>query len=267
MRIAIIHADNPHPWTGTGNNTYLLSGRDATLVDAGQGVPSHVEAVAEAAGDLPLARVLVTHGHVDHAGGAPALAARFSGASFHKVPWPERDGRYPVPWQPLRDGEVLDAGGTGLLVLHTPGHSPDHACFFEPKSGVLFAGDLVMNGGTVVIPPSHGGNLRLYLQSLRTLLDLQPRRILPAHGAPIENPGALVRSYLAHRAMRERQIVDALAAGPLTVDDLVAKLYQGLAEDLRGAAGESVLAHLQKLEEEGGACAEHDGGHLRWRRA
>jgi glyoxylase-like metal-dependent hydrolase (beta-lactamase superfamily II) len=266
MHILTLFAHNPRAWTGAGNHTYLLRTSEATLIDAGEGAPEHVDAVAAAAGDLPLARVLVTHGHVDHASGAATLAARFPGASFHKLPWPERDGCHGVPWQPLRDGEVVDVGGAGLWVLHTPGHSPDHVCLFEPDSGVLFAGDLVMNGGTVVIPPSHGGNLRHYLASLRAVLDLQPRRILPAHGAPIENPGALLRSYLAHRAMRERQIVDALGGGPQTLEQLVGRIYHRLDPKLRDAAEESVLAHLIKLEEEGGASRDVEGEVTRWRR-
>ncbi len=267
MRILTLFAHNPRAWTGAGNHTYLLRTSEATLIDAGEGAAAHLDAVADAAGDAPLARVLVTHGHVDHAGGATALAERFPGTVFHKLPWPERDARYPVPWRRLRDGDVVDVGGgVGLWVVHTPGHSPDHVCFYEPQSGVLFGGDLVMNGGTVVVPPSHGGNLRQYLASLRAVLDLQPRRILPAHGTPIENPGALLRSYLTHRAMRERQIVDVLGTGPHTVGELVDRLYDGLDAGLRGAAEESVLAHLLKLEEEGGASPDTDAGITRWRR-
>lgn len=266
MRIVSLFAHNPRAWTGAGNHTYLLATSSPTLIDAGEGAAAHLDAVAAATADLPLAQVLVTHGHPDHASGVTALAARFPGTRFAKLPWPEADQRYDVAWQPLRDGEMVDAGGVGLLVMHTPGHSPDHLCFFEPESGVLFGGDLVINGGTVVIPATLGGSLRQYLQSLRTVLDLQPRRILPAHGAPIENPGALLRSYLVHRAMRERQIVEALGAAPRTVAELVARLYQNLAEELRGAAAESVLAHLVKLEEEGGASRETEGEVTRWRR-
>lgn len=266
MRIIPVFAHNPRAWTGAGNHTYLLRTSRATLIDAGEGAAAHLDAVAEAAGDLPLAQVLVTHGHVDHVAGAPALAARFPDAAFAKYPWPDADARYPVAWRRLRDGEIVDAGGTALLVIHTPGHAPDHVCFFEPDSGVLFGGDLVINGGTVVVPASHGGSLRQYLQSLRTVLDLQPRRILPAHGAPVENPGALIRSYLTHRAMRERQIADALGREPQAIPQLVARLYPTLAEELRDAAAESVLAHLVKLEEDGVASRETARELTLWRR-
>lgn len=265
MRILPILAHNPRAWTGAGNVTYLLAAPRLTLIDAGEGVAAHLEAVDAAVAEARLAQVLVTHAHTDHAAGAGALAARHPEARFAKLPWPERDAQAGVAWQPLRDGEIVDLGGPALWVLHTPGHSPDHVCFHEPTSGVLFGGDLVMNGGTVVIPASHGGNLRQYLASLRKVLELRPRRILPAHGAPIEQPASLLRGYLAHRAMRERQVIDALAAGPRTVDELVAAIYGGLAEDLRGAAAESLLAHLVKLDEEGGAARDEESGVTRWR--
>jgi hydroxyacylglutathione hydrolase len=120
----------------------------------------------------------------------------------------------------------------------------------------VFAGDLVVNGGTVVIPASLDGSLADYLRSLRVLLDLQPRRIYPGHGAPIDQPASLLRGYIAHRLARERQIVEALADGPAPLASLVARIYPGLDPALVGAASESTLAHLHKLRDEGRAVLE-----------
>lgn len=267
MRILAAFAHNPRPWTGAGNHTYVIRTSEATLIDAGEGARAHLDEVDAAAAGLGLSRVLVTHAHVDHVAGVEALAERFPGVRFAKHPWPGRDGRYAVAWEPLRDGDIVDVGGAALQVIHTPGHSPDHVCFLDPGSGVLFGGDLVINGGTVAILASHGGSLRQYLRSLRTILDLRPRRILPAHGPPIDDPAALIRGYLAHRGARERQILDALASAPLTADDLVARLYPGLRMDLLDAAGESVLAHLIKLEEDGAAARETGDTVTHWRLA
>ena len=256
MRVRLIPGHNPGPFTGAGTNTYLLPGSVPALIDAGPGDPRHLDEVAQALdpGDgtepASLARVLVTHAHSDHAAGAAALVARWPGAVAAKLPWPGRDTRYSVPFTPLSDGDTVPAGDRVLSVVHTPGHAPDHLCFFEPYSGILFGGDLVVNGATVMIPASAGGSLTQYLASLRRVLDLQPRRILPAHGPAIEHPAALIRSYLAHRQMRERQVLDHLAGRPLTVDELVARIYANLAAELRRAASESVLAHLVKLREE-----------------
>jgi glyoxylase-like metal-dependent hydrolase (beta-lactamase superfamily II) len=270
MRVIPIHAMNAGPYTGAGSLTYLVVGTETTLIDTGSGEPRHLEALAESLRDAgrPLRRVIVTHAHRDHAGGAAAIAAAWPAASFTKFPWPGEDERYGLAWMALRDGDMVPAGDTALWVVHTPGHAPDHVSLFEVRSGTLFSGDLVVNGGTVVIPGSRGGSLADYLASLQRVLDLQPRRILPGHGQPIENPAALIRSYIAHRLMRERQILDALAAAPLAVAALVARMYPGLDVRLGDAAEDSVRAHLAKLRDEGRAVEEEPGtGGSRWRLA
>ena len=151
-------AHNPSPMTGRGNNTYLLVGPDgdAALVDAGVGEPRHLAAIDHHLDerDARLVRVFVTHGHADHASGAPALAAAHPGTSFHKYPWPKDDLRYSVSWHPISDGDVLSAGGESLLALHTPGHSPDHLVFWHESSGTAFTGDLIIPGGSVMIDGS-----------------------------------------------------------------------------------------------------------------
>jgi glyoxylase-like metal-dependent hydrolase (beta-lactamase superfamily II) len=249
-----IHAFNPGPITGDGNWTWVIDGRVPTLIDAGTGDARHLAGVQHALGSRPLAQVLVTHGHVDHASGAPAIAGRFGEAvSFRKMLWPERDAKWPVTWLPLRDGDVVDAGDTTLEAVHTPGHAPDHLCFWHAETGTLFCGDLAAKGTTIWIPARLQGDLIDYLASLERVIALKPARLLPAHGPVIDDPQPLLRNYIEHRREREAQIMAALRAGDTTADQVVARVYRGLKESSVPLAVESVTSHLLKLEREGRA--------------
>ena len=251
MKITLLRGFNPGVYTGDGNNTYLISGREPALVDAATGDSRHLEALGRTLGADPLARVLVTHAHQDHATGVVAIARRWPAAEFVKIPWSERDGQHAVAWRPLAEGDVVRAGAGVLRVIHTPGHAPDHACFFSEADGVLFCGDLLVQGGTVVIPASHGGDVADYLASLARIRELAPARVLPAHGPEIDDVAELIDGYVEHRRRRDDQIMAALGRGPATPRQVVAIVYADLDDALRRAAGESVLAHLRKLEAEG----------------
>jgi glyoxylase-like metal-dependent hydrolase (beta-lactamase superfamily II) len=235
--------------TGWGNWTYYLPGRHPALIDAGVGQHSHVEAIAAAAADGP-SHVVVTHAHSDHIAGVEFISRRWPHTRFSKFPWTDRDAGYAAAWQPLGDGEVVRAGDVELEVVHTPGHAPDHIALWEPSSRTMFSGDLVVPGTTVVIPASMEGSLADYLRSLERILAMAPARLMPAHGSPIEDPGAILREYLEHRRQRERQIIAALQTGDDTVDALVSRIYEGLKPALVPMARESVLAHLRKLQDE-----------------
>lgn len=248
-----VDAGNPGPLTGAGNHTWLLTGAVPTLVDAGVGRPAHLDAIAttlDAAGQS-LAQVIVTHAHSDHVAGSAVLAARWPEAAFLKLPWPEADQRYPVKWRALAAGQILHAGDLSLEVLHTPGHAPDHICLWHAPSQTLFGGDLLIAGNTVVVPGTRGGDLRAYLDSLARVAALQPRRVLPAHGAVIDDPVALIERYSAHRAAREREVLAAVIQGADTVEAIVAAVYPLLAGPLRMVAVETVHAHINKLIADG----------------
>src|SRR2546429_5879001 len=147
MRPILIDAHNASPMTGRGNNTYLLvAANDSVLIDAGVGHPAHLAELDRQLVDhaADLRRVLVTHGHGDHASGAPALAAVYPQASFEKYPWPDEDRRHAVAWHQLKAADTIAAGAEKLAVLHTPGHSPDHLAFWHEPSSTIFTGDLVV---------------------------------------------------------------------------------------------------------------------------
>jgi endoribonuclease LACTB2 len=253
--IVPIHAANPGPLTGNGNWTYFFPGRHPLLVDAGTGLTAHLDAIQKATPSGP-GRIVVSHAHSDHITGVSALADRWPDTQFAKFPWPERDNKYPVTWQLLRDGQVIPAGDSELEVVHTPGHAPDHVALWHAPTKTLLSADLVTAGTTVAILALQGGSLLQYLRSLQRVLDLSPTRLLPAHGDPIDDPAALIRRYLEHRRMRERQVLDALEAGVASVDGIVERIYVGLSDPLVRMARESVLAHLVKLQDEGLARRE-----------
>jgi glyoxylase-like metal-dependent hydrolase (beta-lactamase superfamily II) len=260
MKTIMLPAMNPGPMTGEGNRTWLIHGARTVLVDAGVGEPRHLDALRQALRDTgsTLDMLVLTHAHSDHAGGAPVIQSQWPRTRVGKCPWPEFDGRYAVALEPLSDLQRIAAGDGELVVIHTPGHSPDHICLWHEASRTLFGGDLLIAGGTVVIPASRGGRLADYLRSLERVLALDPAVVLPAHGSPIDRPADLIRGNLAHRRRRETQVIEALSRGPGTAATLVGMIYDRLPGSLETLAAESVLAHLVKLEEDGVAASHGD---------
>ena len=250
MKPLALHAANPGPFTGEGNWTYFIDGAEPVLIDAGVGNAPHLDAIDQAAGDRRL-HLVVTHAHSDHISGAPAILERRPSTRLSKMPWAERDRE--LRWHPLADGDLIATGEGNLQVIHTPGHAPDHVCLWHAQTRTVFVGDMLVQGTTVMIPASHRGSLVEYLRSLDRLLALGPARALPAHGPLIEDPPALIRHYIEHRAQRESQIASAVHAGAGTIAELLSRIYPGVQPALEPMARESLLAHLLKLENEGRA--------------
>jgi glyoxylase-like metal-dependent hydrolase (beta-lactamase superfamily II) len=230
-------ASNPSPMTGAGTNTYLVGTGDVAVVDPGPDEPRHLEAIGAVLGQERVAWILVTHAHPDHAPGAVVLS-RQTGAPVLASP------------RTLHDGDVLTTGGATIEVLHTPGHTADHVCFLLREEQALFSGDMIMSGSTVVIVPPDG-DMAVYLRSLDRLRGLRMARIYPGHGEVIDDPERVVEEYIAHRMMRERQILDALRDGPARIPGLVSRIYTEVPQVLHRPAAQSVYAHLLKLKAEG----------------
>ena len=232
MDVLLVRAANPSPFTLSGTNTWVVGREPAWVVDPGPSLASHLEAVAAAVAERGGAGgIALTHDHPDHAEGVEALRALL--------------GDPPVgAWPGVRDGDSFGP----LLALHVPGHAPDHLVFACAEGA--FTGDAVLGEGSVFIAPG-GGSLGAYLDGLRRLRALAPPRLFPGHGPVVEDPAAKLDEYIAHRLERERRIVEALAAGARTEDELLAAAWDEIPEGLRLPAAWTLAAHLEKLREEG----------------
>lgn len=253
MRVLRVLAPNPGIRELDGTNTWVVGEAPAIVIDPGPQIEGHLREVERTAGRV--GAVVLTHDHPDHAPGALPLASWTGARVLAARP---ADGM-----QRLRDGQVVESGGTAIVVVATPGHSGDHLAFFERGTRALFTGDAVLGRGTSVIDPPDG-DLVAYLRSLRTMRDLGPRTIYPGHGPIALNAIAKLDEYLEHRAMREEQVLAALAEGPRTSAEMATQIYEGYTPEVLGLAERSVLAHLLKLESEGHADKRTRNGEVRW---
>ena len=238
---------NPGMMTGPGTNTYLVGRRHPILIDTGAGLEGYPGLLAEYLKshgiDRP-SRVLLTHRHVDHLGGVAQVRSLYPGVPVSKMI--HRDAGLPEGIEDLRDGQTVEGDGVTLLPVHTPGHASDHLCYYLVEEKALFSGDVILSGSTSVIPAGDG-DLADYMASLRRLQGLDIRRIYSAHGPVIEDGPGKIAEYIAHRLERERQILEALGDGLVTIPDIVAKIYADVDVKLHRVAAGSVESHLHKL--------------------
>jgi glyoxylase-like metal-dependent hydrolase (beta-lactamase superfamily II)/8-oxo-dGTP pyrophosphatase MutT (NUDIX family) len=254
--IVLVPQRTPTLPPATHTNCYLVGRTRQLIVDPGAADASELAQLYEvidclrAEGREPLA-IALTHHHHDHVAGVPALAGRYKLPIWAHPSAAERLGPAGIRVdRSLADGEVLDLGDLELTALHTPGHTRDHLCFLEVRSGALLAGDLVSSVSTIVIDPPEG-NMASYLESLRGLLQRGVHALYPAHGPVVADGPGKLRAYLEHRLEREGQILAALRRGLGTPRAIVPSVYIGTPEPLFPFAERSVQAHLDKLEAEG----------------
>lgn len=258
-----ILCDNPGMMTGPGTNTYLVGIDEIAVIDPGPADDAHLDAVA-AAGGGRIRWILCTHTHGDHSPGAAGLKER-TGAEV--LAFADRDGL--VCDRHLADGDVVEGTEFALRTIHTPGHAANHVCFLLERERLLFTGDHVMDGSTVVITPTDG-DMADYLAAIERLEAWRPAiaAIAPAHGHVIDDPAAKLAEYRTHRLAREAQVAEALAAsGPQGAGTaaLVEAIYTEVPEVLHPVARFSVWAHLRKLADEGRAStADRDDPDATW---
>ncbi|MDT8329665.1 MBL fold metallo-hydrolase [Roseomonas gilardii] len=259
---------NAGPLTFRGTNTWLIGRGEVTLLDPGPEDAAHRDAILRATRGERITRILVSHTHLDHSEGTPALAAA-TGAPVlawgpHPTP-PEAGGMGADhafrPDALLADGAAVEGEGWRLRALHTPGHCANHLCFVTEGPGLLFSADLAMSWSTSVVSPPDG-DMADYMRSLARIAARDDRLMLPGHGPVLPRPAPFLAALVRHREAREAKVLAALraAAGRVSAEDLVPPVY-GPALDprlVRGAA-RSLLAHLLKLTAEGQARQEAGG--------
>jgi glyoxylase-like metal-dependent hydrolase (beta-lactamase superfamily II) len=267
--VARLTAPNPSPFTFHGTNSYIVGRDSLAVIDPGPEDEAHLQALLRAIGGRPVSHIFVSHTHRDHSPLAARLKAATGAAVLaegpHRPARPLRTGETnPLdasgdmdfrPDRALADGELIRGDGWALRTVLTPGHAANHAAFALEGTGALFSADHVMGWATTIVAPPDGA-MADYMRSLDKLIERGDRLLLPGHGGPVTAPRTFMRGLRTHRRMRERAILERVRKGDRTIKAMVAAIYRDTDPRLHGAAGLSVLAHLEDLVARGLAATE-----------
>jgi glyoxylase-like metal-dependent hydrolase (beta-lactamase superfamily II) len=263
--------DNPSPFTFTGTVSYVVGRGKVAIIDPGPDSEAHAKALLEAVRGETVTHIFVTHTHRDHspnaarlkaATGAPVYAEgrhrasrpRFESEKHTPETGADRDFRPDVR---LGDGEVVIGDGWALQAVTTPGHTANHMAFAWKERKILFVGDHVMGWSTSIVAPPDGSMID-YMASLEKLSRRDEQLYFSGHGPEIRDGPRFVRYIARHRKAREASILHRLAKGEADIPTLVRAIYIGLDPRLSGAAGYSVLAHLEDLVARGLVLTDGD---------
>ncbi len=272
-RVARVTANNPGMMTGAGTNTYVLGRTEIAVIDPGPCDEKHVEATLTAAiehaPDAKIHWIIVTHTHPDHSPAAKLLAektgAKLVGCVLQDDGYQDRS--FCVS-RNVQHGDLIIGRDFTLEAIATPGHVANHFCYFLREEGLVFTGDHIMGGSSVVIiPPS--GDMTDYLASLARLKDYPIQQLLPGHGDAITDPISTINVRISHRLRREEKILRRLRThGEISLDALTPLVYDDVDPTLHRMAQASLWAHLLKLEKEGRARQQFEQhwlfGERRW---
>ncbi len=244
-----ITANNSNMFTGPGTNSYLLGDQEISIIDPGPALIDHIDDLISISGSY-LKQIIITHTHPDHSPGASILKEKLGipilGLTTESSL--ERDEPIDIDQQ-ISHGDFIQTNEYTLEVIHTPGHASNHLCYLLKEENILFTGDHIMQGSTVVIAPPDG-NMTEYLHSLNLLKEYNISKIAPGHGELIHDPIKIIDSIIEHRLGREKKVLEKLnKIGPSTIDELVIEVYDDVSAILHPIAKWSLEAHLIKLNE------------------
>jgi len=252
-----ITAGNPGMFTGPGTNTYLIGDEEVTVIDPGPALHEHIEAIIQASANIK--QILLTHTHPDHSPGTRLLQDNIGVPVFALITESSKDQDITfTPERILIDGEIIANEYYSIEVIHTPGHASNHLCYLLKDEKLLFTGDHIMDGSTVVIA-SPDGSMQDYIDSLAKLKEYDLNKIAPGHGELIDEPYAVVDWIIKHRFERESKVIDVLKqhnSGDLNT--LVKDIYSDVDSMLHPVAKWSLESHLIKLIDEGVVTRNND---------
>ena len=252
--------DNPSPFTFTGTVSYIVGQGHVAIIDPGPDNEHHAQALLDAVKGESVTHIFVTHTHKDHSPNTARLKAATGATVYaegvHRASRPRYESetissesgadRDFTPDVTLRDGDVVTGDGWALEAVSTPGHTANHLAFAWPEKKLMFIGDHVMGWSTSIVAPPDGSMID-YMASLEKLTQRGEDLYLPGHGQEIPDAIRYVKFLARHRKAREASILHRLAKGEADIPTLVRAIYIGIDPRLTGAAGYSVLAHLEDL--------------------
>jgi endoribonuclease LACTB2 len=251
--IVLVPVRTPTLPPATHTNCYVIGGDEVVVIDPASPYEEEQALLDRVLEKKKIREIWLTHLHRDHVSGANHLKEK-RGVKIAAHPITQRDlqGLIEVD-RTFEENERLELEGKpgwSLRVLHTPGHARGHVCIFEEKHGSLITGDLMAGLGTVVIDPPEG-HMATYMASLRRMLELDVTALFPAHGPVMANAKGRIREYLDHRMQRETNILAAWEKGRRDLREIVKDVYTDVIPAMHALAERSVMAHLDKLKEEG----------------
>ncbi len=255
-----IMANNPGPFTFKGTVSYIVGRDKVAIIDPGPDDPAHIGALLDAVRNETVTHIFVTHTHRDHSPAVPAIKAATGAKVYaegpHRAARPLHIGEHnPLdasadrdfrPDVMLKDGEVVAGDGWAIEAVTTPGHTANHMSYALKDRDVLFAGDHIMAWATSIVAPPDGA-MSDYMASLAKLAQRTEGIYFPGHGPAITDASRFVSYYILHRKAREASILHRLSKGSTDIPTIVRAIYIGIDPRLTGAAGLSVLAHLEDL--------------------
>ena len=265
-----VMANNPGPFTFKGTLSYIVGRGKVAIVDPGPDDAAHIGALLDAVRGETVTHIFVTHTHRDHSPAVPAVKAATGATVYaegpHRAARPLHIGEHnPLdssgdrdfrPDVQLKDGEVVEGDGWAIEAVTTPGHTANHMSFALKDRDILFAGDHVMGWATSIVAPPDGA-MSDYMASLDKLARRGEDLYFSGHGPAIPDAKRFVNYYILHRKAREASILHRLGKGAADIPSIVRAIYIGIDPRLTGAAGLSVLAHMEDLVTRG--LVETDG--------